>query len=90
MVRLGDKINGFRENALFEIGKIPGWLTENAVELYPDSEFAKQYREYIAETQATSGFEPTPFRMPQDVRFDGPWYPSNPYTGTKILTKQEL
>jgi hypothetical protein len=43
--KLGDRWNGFVAEATFvSLQAATRWLREKAIELYPDSEFAKQHR----------------------------------------------
>ena len=44
-VKIGDKRNGYKDEAsLRSLGEAAEWLRSRAVELYPDSEFAKDWR----------------------------------------------
>jgi len=44
-VRIGDRLNGYKAEASFSsLPQAMGWLRDKALELYPDSAFAKDYR----------------------------------------------
>jgi len=44
-VKVGDRLNGYQAEATFtSLPAAMRWLREKALELYPDSEFAKEYR----------------------------------------------
>ena len=45
-VKLGDHINGYKAEGSFDRwGQVEPWLTEKVIEHYPDSLFAKMYRD---------------------------------------------
>ena len=44
-VKIGDRLNGYKAEATFNsFPQAMRWLRDKALELYPDSEFAKDYR----------------------------------------------
>lgn len=44
-VKIGDKHNGYKaEDAFMSLGEATEWLRSKAIELYPDSQFAKEWR----------------------------------------------
>jgi hypothetical protein len=44
-VKIGDRLNGYKAEATFNsFPQAMHWLRDKALELYPDSEFAKDYR----------------------------------------------
>lgn len=57
-VKLGDHVNGFRgETCVERRGQVEPWLTEQAIRHFPDSLFAKVYRDGLT-VWLTSGQEP--------------------------------
>ena len=47
-VKIGDVHNGYKAEATFmSLGEAAEWLRSKAIELYPDSEFAKRWRRAI-------------------------------------------
>jgi hypothetical protein len=43
--KIGDKLNGYvAEEGFISLDQAADWLRDKAIELYPDSEFAKEYR----------------------------------------------
>lgn len=48
-VQLGDELNGFSaDTTCRQWGEIEPWLTEQAIKHYPDSVFAKVYRDGLS------------------------------------------
>ena len=59
--KIGDKLNGYRaEGTEFpSLGHATRWLCDRALELYPESEFAKEYlRTHSSYQQLTKAAEP--------------------------------
>lgn len=53
-VRLGDEWNGYQAEETFNtLSKTAEWLRRKAVEIYPDSDFAKDYRHGLSEVTET-------------------------------------
>ena len=54
-VKIGDRLNGYKAETTFpSFPQAMRWLRDKALELYPDSEFAKEYR------RTHPGYEPRP------------------------------
>jgi len=53
---LGDEMNGFdATGAVHRWGQVEGWFIEAAIEHYPDSMFARMYRDGLSTWRAYAG-----------------------------------
>ena len=65
-VKLGDKMNGFKAETNFDRwGQVEPWLIQQAILFYPDSLFARMYRdgEHAYLTQDEKRFAGLPYHL---------------------------